>query len=116
MYRSPRHHLLIVVFLLSGCAATQESNVREEAPAQKTGPRLHREHAMQAAWRGRSYLSLLEKYGPPRAVMTHPGTRDRGTEVVVYGVRDVRSNCIDAFTVLGPGSNQERIVMDYFCR
>lgn len=121
MRHSPRHHLLVALALavasgLAGCAAPPEAGIREDVPRQKANPRVHREHVMQAAWRGRPYHSLLEKLGPPRAVMSHPGLRSEGGEIVLYGVRDARSNCIDAFTVVAPGSDQDRIVADYFCR
>lgn len=121
MRHSPRHHLLAAMalagtFILSGCAAPPEAGVREDGPMQKTNPRKHREHVMQAAWRGQPYQFLLEKFGPPRGVMAHPGLRSDRGEIVLYGVRDASSNCIDAFTVVAPGSSHDRIVMDYFCR
>jgi hypothetical protein len=82
----------------------------------KSTPRMQHERIMRTAWRGRSYYSLLEKFGPPRAVLSHPGLRAGSAEIVLYGVRDVASNCIDAFTVVAPGSSGDRFVLDYFCR
>ena len=121
MRHSPRYRLpgvmaLATAFILSGCASAPEAGVEEAAPVQKATPRLQRERVMQTAWRGRSYYSLLEKFGPPRAVMSHPGLRTESGEIVLYGVRDVGSNCIDAFTVVAPGSSGDRVVVDYFCR
>lgn len=121
MRYSPRHHLLAAMamaaaFILTGCAAQPEASVREEGPRQRINPRVHREHVMQTAWRGRPYHSLLDKLGPPRAIMAHPGLRAERGEIVLYGVRDPGSNCIDAFTVVAPGSSPDRIVADYFCR
>lgn len=114
----PRYHLLAVLFtcMLSACATPQEASVREDAPVQKSSPRKQREHVMQAAWRGQPYLSLLKDFGPPRVVMTYPNMQSDRGEIVLYGVRDARSNCIDAFTVATPKSSRDRVVMDYFCR
>jgi len=107
---------LTAAFILPGCASAPEGVGYEAAPARKASPRAQREHVMQVIWRGRSYYALLEKFGPPRAVMEHPGLRNDSGEIVLYGVRDVASNCIDAFTVIGPGRSGDRIVADYFCR
>lgn len=38
------------------------------------------------------------------------------TEMIVYGATDKVTNCIDAFTVIRPGSEEEVIVSDYFFR
>ena len=121
MRHTERHHLLVAMilggtFILSGCIALPEASVREHGSMPKVNPRVYHEHAMQAAWRGRPYHSLLEKFGPPRAVMAHPSLRSDGGEIVLYGVRDASSNCIDAFTVVAPDSSHDRIVADYFCR
>lgn len=115
-YRLPAVMALATACILPGCASMPEAGVAEAGTARKTTPRTQREHMMQAAWRGRSYFSLLEKFGPPKFTMTHPGRRTESAEIVLYGVRDFTSNCIDAFTVVEPGRNGDRIVADYFCR
>ncbi|WP_420472584.1 hypothetical protein [Noviherbaspirillum sp. ST9] len=113
---SPRYHLLAVICMLSACAATQEASVREDGPTKKISPRKHREHVMQSAWRGQPYVALLKNFGPPRTVMAYPNMQTERGEIVLYGVRDANSNCIDAFTVAAPKSNHDRVVTDYFCR
>ncbi|WP_141104304.1 hypothetical protein [Noviherbaspirillum denitrificans] len=80
------------------------------------GSRLKRESALRAAWRGRPYQSLQEAFGTPKMVMTVPGYRPIRTDVIVYGSTDKSTNCIDAFTVIRPGSDDEIMVTDYFCR
>lgn len=71
---------------------------------------------MQQRWRGKPYAELLQSYGPPRLVMTvanHPAEQE---VVVVYGVVDASSPCIDAFLVGPQRGGGELIVDDYFCR
>lgn len=82
----------------------------------ESGLRTKREAALRAAWRGRPYQSLQDAFGTPRMVMTVPGYRPIRTDVIVYGPTDNVSNCIDAFTVIRPGSEDEVTVTDYFCR
>lgn len=71
---------------------------------------------MQTAWRGRPYNALLEAYGSPKMVMNVPGYRPLKTSVVVYGVVDKSTQCIDTFTVVAQGANGEQTISDYFCR
>lgn len=87
-----------------------------EGSATRNEPRTQREHMLQAAWRGRSYNSLLEAFGAPRMVMNVPGYRQLQTTVVVYGATDKVSRCIDAFTIVVHGETEEVVVSDYFCR
>lgn len=75
--------------------------------------RKHRERVLQAAWVGKSYSSLLETMGPPKVVMEIPG-RSHYSSARVYGVMDVDSQCIDAFTVVL--QENDLIVASYFCR
>jgi hypothetical protein len=106
--------LLGIAPFLHGCMTTSgDGPVR---PWGESGVRLKREAALRAAWRGRPYQSLLEAFGTPRMVMNVPGYRVVKTEVVVYGTVDKVSNCIDAFTVIHPGSEGDLMVSDYFCR
>ncbi|OWW18796.1 hypothetical protein [Noviherbaspirillum denitrificans] len=78
--------------------------------------RARREQEMQGEWRGQPYHALRAEYGTPRFVMSHPGNRDPGSNIVIYGMRDAISQCIDAFTLFVPQSSHEPMVADYFCR
>ena len=130
MRHSPRHTMLTMALapalILAGCASPMPPQAvapKAVAPTeyqlmqmQNAKSRKQRERVMQSAWRGQSYQSLLEKFGPPQAVMSHPGMRAGRGEIVLYGMRDASTNCLDAFTVILPGGSPERIVGDYFCR
>lgn len=105
--------LLAPIVLLDGCAIAPADDAKT---ATYIEPRLQRESALQTTWRGRSYNALLEAYGSPRIVMNVPGYRPLKTSVVVYGVVDNATQCIDAFTVVVHGNNGELTVADYFCR
>lgn len=106
--------LLGLAPFLHGCMTT--SGDGQTRQWNESGLRLKREAALRAAWRGRPYQSLLDAFGTPRMVMTVPGYRPIRTEVIVYGSTDKVSNCIDAFTVIRPGSEDDVMVTDYFCR
>lgn len=104
----------ISVLLLDGCASTSP----EETNAQNGGlePRMQREHRLQSTWRGRSYHALVAAYGTPKMVMGLPSYRPMETSVVVYGVIDRASECIDAFTVVADKPDGDLTISDYFCR
>ena len=115
--RGGRRYVLLLGLapFLHGCA-TLPSSDGQLRQWSESGSRLKRESALRAAWRGRPYHSLLEAFGTPRMVMSVPGYRLVRTDVVVYGATDKVTNCIDAFTVIRPGSEDEVMVSDYFCR
>lgn len=94
--------------LLGGCAFDPVARARKEEP------RVQREADLQALWRGRSYHSLLDRYGQPVVVMDVPGHRSVKTSIVVYGAEDDTLYCIDAFTVIV--IEEKILVSDYFCR
>lgn len=107
--------LLGLAPFLHGCMTLPSG---ETQPRQwgEASSRLKRESTLRAAWRGRPYQSLLDAFGTPRMVMSVPGYRIVRTDVIVYGPTDKVSNCIDAFTVIRPGTEDEVMVSDYFCR
>ena len=107
--------LLGLVPFLHGCMTLQPSDEQVRARGEASS-RLKREAALRAAWRGRPYQSLLDAFGTPRVVMTVPGYRPIRTDVIVYGSTDKVTNCIDAFTIISPGSEDDVMVTDYFCR
>ncbi len=98
--------------LLSACVVPPESGSRWVDGS----PDLQREHTLQAMWRGQPYHSLIEAYGPAPLAMGVPGQPALKTSIMVYGVRDAATRCIDAFTVVQPSNSRELIVADYFCR
>lgn len=107
--------VILSACILCGCATVPD----DEPVYRRSGDpasRLQRENMLQAAWRGRTYQALLEKFGSPRMVMSVPGYRPVRTEIVVYGTRDRLTNCIDAFTVITNSNNGEVTIADYFCR
>jgi hypothetical protein len=108
--------LLGLAPLLHGCAIAPDGDNGQGRYWTDTGSRLKRESMLRATWRGRPYQSLVEAFGSPRMVMTVPGYRPVRTDVVVYGTTDKVSNCIDAFTIIRPGGDDEMTVTDYFCR
>lgn len=106
--------LFAPVLLLGGCAALED---KEEADKRtEVGMRHSREDQLQSRWRGRSYHALLQAYGAPKMVMSVPGYRPLNTSVIVFGVIDRKTNCIDAFTVVSDNQNGDMTVADYFCR
>lgn len=107
--------LLCLTPILSGCVTSPETDGHGRHWSE-SGLRLKRESTLRAAWRGRHYDSLVEAFGTPRMVMSVPGYRPIRTDVVVYGATDKTTNCIDAFTVIRPGTDDEVMVTDYFCR
>jgi hypothetical protein len=113
MQRSPQHAMsaTVLTLILLGCATSLFA--RELVQVGRDDLRHQREDLMQAEWRGRSYDSLVENFGSPLVEWMHPAYRGR---IVIYGVRDAASNCIDAFTVVSWGGSQNQIVADYFCR
>lgn len=108
--------LLGLAPFLHGCAITPDGANGLGRQWLDTASRLKRESVLRTAWRGRPYQSLVDAFGSPRMVMTVPGYRPVRTEVVVYGTTDKTSNCIDAFTVIRPGDEDDVTVTDYFCR
>jgi hypothetical protein len=114
--RGSRYVLLLgLAPFLHGCMTIQDVDGQGRRVGE-TVSRFKRESMLRTAWRGRPYQSLVEAFGTPRMVMTVPGYRPIRTEVIVYGTTDKVSNCIDAFTVIRPGSDDEVTVTDYFCR
>jgi len=75
-----------------------------------------RENRLQAMWKGRPYNALLETYGAPKMVMSLPGYRAMKTSVVVFGVIDKASDCVDSFTIESHAQSGEMMVSDYYCR
>lgn len=116
----PRSRSLYALLLglapfLHGCTTMQDLDGYGRH-GREAGSRIKRESMLRTAWRGRPYQSLVEAFGTPRMVMTVPGYRPIRTDVIVYGTIDKVSNCIDAFTIISPGSDDEMTVTDYFCR
>lgn len=109
--------MLAALLLLSACAAPPApKHHHADARVLLAKARAQREHVMQETWRGQTYHALLAQYGPPSFVMSHPARRDPGSDIVIYGVRDALTNCIDAFTLIVPKPSHEQMVADYFCR
>lgn len=106
--------ILVPTLLLDGCAlAPVEETEERHIPVE---PRAVRENRLQSLWKGRPYNALLEAYGSPNMVMSLPGYRPLKTSVVVFGVIDKSSDCIDAFTIESHGQSGEMTVSDYYCR
>lgn len=77
--------------------------------------RIQRENILQATWRGRSYYELIDTFGAPRAVLEIPRREHVKTDIVVYGINDQLSRCIDAFVIVDD-YDADPFVKDYFCR
>jgi hypothetical protein len=116
MQRSPQHAMsaTVLTLILLGCATPLFA--QELGQESIDDLRHQREYLMQAEWRGRPYDSLVENFGSPIVEWSHPAYRANQARIVIYGVRDAASNCIDAFTVVSWGSSQQPTVADYFCR
>lgn len=106
---------LVPTLLLDGCALAPVEEEASERPISME-PRSVRENRLQSLWKGRPYNALLEAYGSPNMVMSLPGYRPLRTSVVVFGVIDKSSDCIDAFTIESHAQNGEMTVSDYYCR
>lgn len=115
-----------VVLLLAACANTSGDLAKaeashmaaEEAKEAKAAQarQLQRENQLQSAWKGRPYDALLENFGAPILTMNVLGYRPLKTSLVVYGMLDQNSNCIDAFTMVKDEQSGQWSVADYFCR
>lgn len=103
-----------LLLLVPGCATVSDGNAGRVQ--QHAASRLKRESMLQSAWRGRTYRSLLDAFGPPRMVMAVHAYFPRRTDVVVYEPSDTVSGCIDAFTIVTERPEDETLVVDYFCR
>lgn len=108
--------LLGLAPFLHGCMTMLNTDGQQGRTWGEAAARLKRESALRTAWRGRPYESLVAAFGTPKMVMTVPGYRPVRTDVIVYGATDKVTNCIDAFTVIRPGSEDDVMVTDYFCR
>lgn len=106
--------IVLLVLLLNGCT-TSTSDAGSDTPVPLES-RTKREHRLQSLWKGRPYNALLETYGAPKMVMSLPGYRAVTSSVVVFGVIDKASDCVDAFTIESLGQNGEMMVSDYYCR
>ena len=109
---------LASVLMLAACSGVPYDRAAEERAAERARIALEkkREHELQRIWRGQSFHTLLQTYGRPMMIMNVPGYRPVRTSVVVYGVQDPPSKCVDAFTVVVHGSDNQETVADYFCR
>jgi len=106
--------VLVPALLLDGCALpAAEESAASPVPVE---PRILRENRLQAMWKGRPYNALLETYGAPKIVMSLPGYRPMKTSVVVFGVIDKSSDCVDSFTIESHAQSGEMMVSDYYCR
>jgi hypothetical protein len=107
---------VVLALLLTACAGSLKQH-REHSATPQQG--IERESVLRAAWKGQSYGVLVDTYGPPLYLMDIPGDVPNET-VVVYGVRDNVSRCIDAFTVFHSGdrskAQSDSTVTSYFCR
>lgn len=106
--------VLVPSLLLDGCALPLAEETAEKPVAVE--PRTIRENRLQAMWKGRPYNALLETYGSPKMVMSLPGYRTMKTSVVVFGVIDKSSDCVDSFTIESHSQSGEMMVSDYYCR
>ena len=99
---------------LCGCTSFSKGGKAEvDIPQQNS--RVQREGMLQVTWRGRPYHDLIDAFGAPRAVLETPTREQMKTDIVVYGVNDQISRCIDAFVIVDDYID-EPIVKDYFCR
>ncbi|WP_207062002.1 hypothetical protein [Motiliproteus sp. SC1-56] len=100
----------VLTLLLHGCAVSERGPVPIKVDP-RAKARLDREASMQAAWIGKSIFEVEASLGEPEMILQIPGT---GTSsVMVYGVLDTGSYCIDAFRVAHGASPT---VTNYFCR
>lgn len=75
-----------------------------------------RELMLQSNWQGKPYKDLMEAFGESVCELKIPGVRSTEAFIVVYGIRNPASNCIDAFTLRKVEDGREWVVADYFCR
>ena len=75
-----------------------------------------RELMLQSNWQGKPYKDLMEAFGESVSELDIPSPRSPETFVVIFGVRNSASNCIDAFTLKKVEDSREWVVNDYFCR
>jgi hypothetical protein len=106
--------VLAPILLLDGCALPLAEETAEKSIPRES--RAVRENRLQAMWKGRPYNALLETYGSPKLVMSLPGYRQMKTSVVVFGVVDKGSDCVDSFTIESHAQSGEMMVSDYYCR
>ena len=113
-------HLLVLwlffVLGLGGCSVVSKKEAAAEALSMEQKLQLQREIELQSRWRGKPYDELLKTSGPPKLMMNVLGYRPLRTSLLVYGVVDEASSCIDAFTMVKDEETAQWTVSDYFCR
>lgn len=107
-----------LALLLGACASPMDADEARLRASQRVAQKLQlsREAQLQSNWRGKPYEALLEAYGSPQLMMNMLGYRPQKTSLVVFGVLDQSSNCVDTFTMAKNEQTGEWTVADYFCR
>lgn len=107
-----------LVLMLCACASPMDSEETRVRASLRATARLQsaREAELQANWRGKAYEALLAAYGSPQFMMNAVGYRPLKTSLVVFGVVDKASNCVDTFSMVKNEQTGEWTVADYFCR
>lgn len=106
---------LLMLSLISCASEINQATESEKANEAQSRQQL-RERTFQSAWVGKRYDSLLEAFGEPDLHLNILGQRPLKTSLVVYGVLDQSSQCVDAFTMVKLKDTGEWVVADYFCR
>lgn len=107
-----------LALVLGACASPMDTDEARLRVSQRLTQKLQssREAQLQSNWRGKPYEALLEAFGSPPLMMNTLGYRPNKTSLVVYGVVDQSSNCVDTFSMVKNDQTGQWTVADYFCR
>ncbi|MBC8210613.1 MAG: hypothetical protein H8E21_06050 [Gammaproteobacteria bacterium] len=78
-----------------------------------TSARQSREAQMRERWEGHLYAELVKEMGRTGNSMTVPSKRGENRSLIIFGINDPISRCIDSFGVI---NGDEPIIDSYSCR
>lgn len=105
----------VLALMVAGCATHSEDKIGTVQAARLTAMTT-RDASLNSIWKGQSYDALREALGEPELLMNIPGRSPLLAWIVVYGVLDEKSKCVDTFTLVNEAKRGELTVAAYSCR
>ena len=103
----------VLALTVTGCAPMSEGT-GSQLPVARLAAKKSREVALNSIWKGQTYDALREVLGKPELTVNNPN--NARLMILIYGVTDDKSDCVDAYTVVNEVKKGHWSVMDYFCR
>ena len=99
----------IMATLLMSCSWIPKPGTTDSFASARQG----REAQMRERWEGRLYAELVKEMGRTGESMTVISKRGETRSVIIFGINDPLSGCIDSFGVI---NGDEPIIDSYSCR